>query len=449
MRFAISRVIPLYRQFVRAGEMADVFHSLAVCDDEVVCVIRRHKILDLPKWFKSPDFYKSRIMLRKFDIASGAFVSDAVEIMPVGEDPRCIAVGTQPYVLMPNSPTEKLNYVLFDIKARKRLNLEFAEGAGLKYGKNWQPFVFGNQLYAVHSFSPFRIIRIDTQTGECQAVFEQNVGMDTIAPHDRFTHFRGGGTALAIGQKLIGFAHFTIDGGRHMLFRWTYCPAKRQLTVCYDVDVSFLAAEGFNIVDPTSFFVFNRKYYLGVSCSNRDWFYGQTHASFLLELDVCGPSPAADPLTGLLQGKLANRAATENPAFPKTIHFFRAAEMYLVNGTMDRKMEVHWRKGKDDAGFVIHGPYIDLPPGKYRSRVQYASPADIWHEIGYVDVCGNPAAGQTILAEKRLPGTRNELEFVELDFEVVAPEQGHMLETRVVSTGSADIRLTDVAITRL
>jgi hypothetical protein len=446
MRFAISRVIPLYRQTVRAGETADVFHSLAVCGDEVLCVTRRHRILDLRKWFQSPGFYESRIMCQKFDIPSERFVSEAVEIMPIGEDPRCIVLGDKAFVLTPNSPTEKLNYVLFDMRARKRINIEFAAGSGLKYGKNWQPFVYGSQLYAVHSFSPFRIIRIDPQTGISAPVFEQNVGLDVIAPHDRFTHFRGGGSALAIDGELIGFSHFTIDGGRHMLFRWTYSPARRQLDVCFDVDVRFLAAEGLNIVDPTSFFAFRGKYYLGVSCSNRDWFYGQTHASFLLELKVWGAEAAAPSLAGLLEGRPGNHAPGAQDSPPKTTHFFRAAEMHMVNGTARRGFEIHWRKGKDDPGFVMHGPYIDLEPGHYRARLQYASPAGEGQEIGYLDVCCNPDSGQTVLAKKILTGSENELNIIELDFEVSSAEQGRLIETRVVSAGIEDIRLTDVAI---
>jgi hypothetical protein len=94
----------------------------------------------------------------------------------------------------------------------------------------------------------------------------------------------------------------------------------------------------------------------------------------------------------------------------------------------------------------MHGPYIGLPPGSYRARLQYASPCETSQEIGYLDVCCNPPAGQAVLAKAFLRGTRNELEIVELAFEVSSPEQGTLVETRVVSTGIGDVRLTDVAI---
>jgi hypothetical protein len=444
-----SRVIRFYNQFVRDRETADVFHSFAVCGDELVCAIRRHGIRDVYNVAKTLPAYDSRILFQKFDMATGNLIADPVEIMPIGEDPRCIVVRGRPFVLTPASPGQPLNYVLFDVHARKNINLEFRGSRGLKYGKNWQPFVFEDELYAVHAFSPFRIVKIDVETGTCEVVFEKDIGLDLLAPHDRFTHFRGGGTALVLHGEIVGFAHLTLDSGRHMLFRWTFSPARRQVSLCCDIDTRFLAAEGLHIVDPTSFFSFRDKLYLGLSCSNRDWFYGQTHSSYLLEITGEPADSALETIGSVLTAGAGEGQGASIAAPPSRVHFFRAAEMHIANGAAARNHEVRAKVGRDPAGFVIHGPYIDLPPGRYRVRFQYASAGDTSQEMGYGDVCSNFQGIQTILAKKQFRGTLDELEFVELEFHIEEKSPARAVETRMVSTGVADLRITDVTIERL
>jgi hypothetical protein len=442
----ISRIIPLYRQFARIGETADVFQSLAVCGDEVICAIRRHRIQDVYNRARPSNPYESRILLRRFDIPSGTFVSEAEAIMPVGEDPRCIVLRGRPYVLTPNSPGEHFNYVLFDVNARRHINVEVCGSGDFVYGKNWQPFVFDDELYAVHSFAPFRILHLDAQTGKAAVVFEKEAGMEAAAPHDRYSHFRGGGSALVVGDEIVGFGHFTIDSGRHLPFRWTFSPARQQFSLFHDVDLRFLGQQGYRIVDPTSFFSFRGKLYLGLSCSNRDWFYGQTFASFLLELE----SDTHHSLALVLNHNPPGPAASAEPAVPcRTAYFFRAAELPVMNGSMTRNFEVYSIAGQDQAGYVVHGPYIRLPLGKYRARVQYASPGWNWQEVGYIDVCVNSVPTATILAKAYLRGSEGALMFAEVDFEVPSDDQGPGIETRVYAAGIADLRITDVTIDRL
>jgi hypothetical protein len=455
MRFEIARVLPIYRRFVRAGETADVFHGFAARGEELLCATRRHKILDLEKE-KTASTYESRIVLQNLDIESGKFTGEAEEIMPLGEDPRLIVVRGKAYVLTPSSPTGKLGYALFDIESKKQLAIEFPAGCAVRYGKNWQPFVFAEQLYAVHSFSPFRLIRIDTGTGRAEVVVEQDVGLDLIAPHDRFTHFRGGGTALVLGEEIIGFAHLTMDSGRHMPFRWTYSPRDRRLSLSCEIDVRFLTAEGFGVIDPTSFFTWRGKYYLVLSCSNRDWFYGQTHASYLLELEKHeGDAPSGSMGALLKLGKDGkditgggNGESCAEPPATKT-YFYRATEMHIANGQPDRRCEVHWKKAQHKAGFVIHGPYVALAAGKYRARLQYASPGLDWQEVGYLDVVANLGSEQIPLAKGFFRGTQKELNITDVDFAVTDGQQEALVETRVVANGVEDLRLTDVTIAKL
>ena len=443
-RFRVNRVLPVYSQFVRAGECADVFHSFAACGNECYCVIRRHRIRDLHNPLKPAADYESRILYQKFDISTGTMIGDAVEILSVGEDARAIALSGKPYVLTSNSPGCNFNYVLLDVNARRRVNLQFASSCRLEYGKNWQPFVFDNRLFAVHSFSPFRILEIDAETGHTKIVLERDTGLNTVSPHDRYTHFRGGSSAIVLNGDLLGFAHLTLDSGRHLPFRWAFSPSTFQVSLTFDVDVSFLAAQGLHVIDPTSFFEFRQKLYLGLSCSNRDWFYGQEFRSVLLEIEAEAPVTPSPRLPDLLQGGAFRPAEIESPS----VHFFRAAELSVMNGRIGKNFEVHWTRGKDDPGFIVHGPYVDLEQGKYRPRLQYSSAAFNWQEVGYWDVCSNSANGQTVIAKQFLRGTEGQLAVVELPLQILSSEKGRGIETRVVSSGISSIRLTDIAIAR-
>jgi hypothetical protein len=96
---------------------------------------------------------------------------------------------------------------------------------------------------------------------------------------------------------------------------------------------------------------------------------------------------------------------------------------------------------------VIYGPYIDLPSGKYQLRLQYAAAAPNTEEIGEMDACA--CSGGNVLAKKQLFGTDGRLFNSPLDFLVAEDSQGFRFEARVYSRGVADLRLTDVSITRL
>jgi hypothetical protein len=442
----IARSIPIYCQFVLAGETADLFHSFAPVGNELICAFRRHKIVDFAEWGAAPNFYESRIMRQPFDVQRGTATSPPEEVMTMGEDPRCISVQGRPFLLSANPCGANFNYILFDIESHKCLNVELTNRPGFKYGKNWQPFVADGKLFAVHSFSPFRILRIDIETGMAEIVFERSVGLDAISPHDNYTHFRGGCSALVLEDKVVGFGHVTIDSGRHSLFRWTFCPSRGEVDLSFDLDVRPLTDWGLKIVDPTCFFNFQGKYYLGVSCSNRDWFYGQTFVSLLLELQW-EPIHHAEKVTlhSVLNSELPVPLAPHSGT--RAVHYFRAAELAIGQGIRSRNFEVLSRAGKDAPGHVIYGPYIDLSAGRYQGRLQYAGKASSSQEIGEVDICS--ASGSNVLAKRRLTGTDDKLSIVALDFDVPSEAQGRGIEVRVGSTSVADMRLTDVSISRL
>jgi hypothetical protein len=151
----ISRSIPLYYQLVQAGETADLFHSFAPVGDELICAFRRHRIVDYAEWGSGENYYESRIMTQRFDISTGTPLSAPEEAMAMGEDPRCVSVQGRPFILGANPIGGNFNYVLFDVHARKSLNIEVTNRADFKYGKNWQPFVAGEKLYGCTGFRRF------------------------------------------------------------------------------------------------------------------------------------------------------------------------------------------------------------------------------------------------------------------------------------------------------
>jgi hypothetical protein len=299
-------------------------------------------------------------------------------------------------------------------------------------------------LYAIHGFSPFRILRIDAETGKSNIVFEKDMGLNAVAAHDRFTCFRGGCSALVLADEVVGFGHLTTDAGHHSIFQWNFSPARQQINISCDLDVRFLTAQGFNIVDPTCFFASRGKYYLGVSCSNRDWFFGQTYASFLLELEPNQHKPKS--LACLLKNGGSNMRAVSG-SVPRSTYFARAAELRIENGSIGRNFEVLSRVGKDDPGHVMYGPCINLPPGKYVSRLQYASDGCNLQDIGSYSVYRE--LDQTVLAGQSLRGTENELTIAEVKFEINGNEIGKGIESRVDSQGVANLRITDLSIVRI
>jgi hypothetical protein len=442
----ISRFIPIYCQFVRTGETADLFHSFAPAGNELICAFRRHKIVDFAEWGSGENFYESRTMVQRFDISTCVPISEPEEAMAKGEDPRCISVRGRPFILSANPCGGNFNYVLFDVRGKKCLNIEVANRTGFKYGKNWQPFVAGETMYAVHGFSPFRILRIDVDTGCAEIVFEKSVGLDMVSPHDGYSQFRGGCSAMVLEDKVVGFGHLTIDSGRHSLFQWTFCPSSGQVSLSFDPDITPLADWGLKIIDPTCFFTFQGKHYLGVSCSSRDWFYGQTFVSLLLELQLRENGiRGEESLASVLRNAVPPQ---EKPSLDsRTVHFFRAAELMIGQGIRGRNFEVLSRAGTDDPGHMVYGPYINLHSGIYQVRLQYAGAGLSSQEIGELDVCSN--SGSSVLAKRQLFGTNGELSIAVLDCRIPTDAQGVGVEVRVASRSVADMRLTDVSISKV
>jgi hypothetical protein len=272
------------------------------------------------------------------------------------------------------------------------------------------------------------------------------VGLDVVSPHDGFTQFRGGCSAAILKDRVVGFGHLTLDSGRHSPFQWVFSPSNGQVSLSFDLDTRPLADLGMKVIDPTCFFAFQEKLYLGVNCSNRDWFYGQTFLSLLLELQTEGNSLRT---IGSLASAIKCEIPVQESIGPgnQTVHFYRAAELQVGNGIRSHNFEVVSRAGKDGAGHIIYGPYINLKTGIYQLRLQYACAAASSLEVGEMDACGS--SGSNIFAKKQLFGTNGKLFISTIDFRISEDRQGLQFEARVGSKGVADMRLTDISISRL
>jgi hypothetical protein len=181
------------------------------------------------------------------------------------------------------------------------------------------------------------------------------------------------------------------------------------------------------IFDPTCFFRFRDRHYLGLSCSNRDWFYGQRFISVLLELD---------------DSEAQSDKARATP-LPRN-YFRRAAEMQLGAGRVDRYFDVISKSGTDPTGCVVRGGPQRFAPGRYELWVQYACGGDSTPEAGFAEVFA--VKGRVSLARVPLCGSGWKLVVAAVRFEVLPDDASSGLEVQIDSKGVADLRLTDIAI---
>lgn len=101
----------------------------------------------------------------------------------------------------------------------------------------------------------------------------------TLAPHDRYTIYRGGSNALQHGEVVHGTGHITHAPHHHVPFLWTLNGRFSHRVL----DVPSLA-EQFGVVDPTSLWHdASGRRWLSLGCSERDWFHAQRFATYIME----------------------------------------------------------------------------------------------------------------------------------------------------------------------
>lgn len=83
--------------------------------------------------------------------------------------------------------------------------------------KNWLPFIKGDALHMIYSYSPFLVYQTDMEKGDCEAVCQYE-------PEYDFTHFRGSAAPIAFEQGYLVLIHEVVmfQNDRHYLHRFLY-----------------------------------------------------------------------------------------------------------------------------------------------------------------------------------------------------------------------------------
>ena len=163
-------------------------------------------------------------------------------------------------------------------------------------GKNWAPFVRDGDLYFVHEYSPFRVMKAKFIHPR-----DDFMVLDIIAEHDiptaksidGYSSFRGGSNGVQIGEVILGIGHTnthsddTIESIQHRPFVWVYHPD--QSLTYYELDFDF--PDTYRIVDPTSLYFRDGTLYMTTSETEFIWpVTGQKGRTCLYSLNLTGAS---------------------------------------------------------------------------------------------------------------------------------------------------------------
>ena len=145
---------------------------------------------------EQPEFIDSHIYLNRYSkTKNGLELAERFDLDPdvnLGWDPRIVSNGKQAYAIIIANPTATGHEtLLYNLRTKQLLPIE-AEDPDFFHGKNWQPYLVGEELYFVHEMVPFRIMRIDVETGNAEIVREIDVTFKLPCFHYTYPMFRGG-----------------------------------------------------------------------------------------------------------------------------------------------------------------------------------------------------------------------------------------------------------------
>ena len=189
-----------------------------------------------------------------------------------GEDPRVFKLGNEQYLLsqeyIPSTNTFKQHVANTDTKEV----LEYGVNKeNFVYGKNWTPFVFNDKLYIIHKFDPITIIK------DGEIIHEHKTNLPTNIDNVKtFCMYRGGTNGLQKGHLIFGFGHANESMQKHTPFLWVIDTKKN--TYEHAIITDFPCK--YKIVDSTSLFEENGKYYLGVYESEIHWIHDGEYECF-------------------------------------------------------------------------------------------------------------------------------------------------------------------------
>ena len=147
----------------------------------------------------------------------------------------------------------------------------------MKPGKNWTPFTRGDDLYFIHQFSPFVVLKarfLNEADNFLVLDVASKHNLRTPKSVDRFSQFRGGSAGLEFGEYIVGLGHTNIAPSRwdkksiiHRPFWFVYRPDHS--VSLFEFDFNF--EDTYKIVDPTSLYVENNQLVATTCETERGW----------------------------------------------------------------------------------------------------------------------------------------------------------------------------------
>jgi hypothetical protein len=415
----------------RLGAQCDYFHAFFLCSGELYSLNVRYEEVPRNGWYflESHNYCRNEIYLNHFCRHGGQVEKTEESFIAEGIDPRVVSDGEQAYGIITGFRKPGWGMLLYDFRRQRLIPIVFKSEA-LDVGKNWQPYLVHGELFAVQEMAPFRVLKIDRQSGAAEIIEERDQGFNLYAFYGHYPMFRGGANAIARNGEIAGFGRTTSQQYRHQPYLWSVRnngPLKAEFSTFFHA----FNRRGYNIIDPTCLFLDGEDVMLGVCCTERDWAHDQNVTNLLLRF----PSSASRPQGLALSEFLATKPATESMRRPiLDRHMFFCLDLPCAVAS---RAEHGGRVSTGPAGHLVHGPYVRIEKeGHYCAELSYLTrecPGQIAGNVE-VTVCRTDENRRQTefrtLAQVDLPATGGEMREARVQFDTTGLE-GMLLETRV------------------
>lgn len=433
-------IVFLNEEIIHPGKDHDFFYSFFKYNDSFYSLNCRYPILPYYR-IGTLDFHNERIYARRY--VQGAQGLEAVERVEIGRggDPRVVSNGKAAYGIFifvdrDKLPARDVSAVLFDFFRRRSTPITF-DIPNFFFGKNWQPFLVGDDLFVVHEMTPFRVLKIDVDSGRAETVREIDFSFKLPCFHTNYAMFRGGCNAVLSSDSLFGVGRATSQRYRHHPFFWSFSEKWGVEVLLNDFFYEF-HKRGYNIIDPTSLFFDKEDVYLGLCCSERDWAHKQLISHFLIRFSKERSTAGLERLSDFF----ARRPPVEENGVPKLDrHMFFCIEMPSATASAH---EFGGRVSTGEAGHLVHGPYIRVESeGRYCAELSYLTKACPAKRAGVFDVVvsrvdGSAQDGFKTLGQIDLMRTGGEMGDARIEFDTTGLT-GTSLEMRVFVEGGVEL----------
>lgn len=334
------------------------------------------------------------------------------EFLCDGNDPRVISDGEQAYVLSQGSLHTGIMYTLSILPSKQNLAVRLGEGA--TSGKNWQPAILDQELFVIDSISPFRLNKLDTNTGIISKVMQFDLDFDLPAAHDDYSTLRGGSNAIIHDGVLYGWGHATIKPYSHIPYLWK-CNNNAVSTTFLNLH-TFFKNRGYTIVDPASFFEWDEENFaLSLSCSQRDWFHPQWFLNAIVIIDK-------NDFFNTTPIKIENSSIRESI-------LLHAAEL---DSLIDSVHQNGGLSNNGKQGCLVCGPSMEIDISKkWIVELCYSSPLSSDRLVADFDILLNINGLEQHAASTQIFGTMDKSTRVRLEFNVESNYEKALIQTRV------------------